>query len=226
MRVAFLDLDHTLLAADSNQLWMAHLRSEQLISDEQSFVHDQFLRDYAQGALDFAALQAFRIGLDASLAPDTLSALRAEFERETLIPAIAPLAPRLLAELAQRGLTTVLVSATRSPLVDPVVQALGVAHAITSCFGQDKVQHVQAWLQGLGSSLNELHESWFFSDSHNDLPLLDVVMHPVAVDADVRLQQVATERAWPMMSLRSEVFQGDLLLPRSAALGLKTGQSI
>ena len=226
MRVAFLDLDHTLLAADSNQLWMAHLRSEQLISDEQSFVHDQFLRDYAQGALDFAALQAFRIGLDASLAPDTLSAVRAEFERETLIPAIAPLAPRLLAELAQRGLTTVLVSATRSPLVDPVVQALGVDHAITSCFGQDKVQHVQAWLQGLGSSLNELHESWFFSDSHNDLPLLDVVMHPVAVDADVRLQQVATERAWPMMSLRSEVFQGDLLLPRSAALGLKTGQSI
>lgn len=226
MRVAFLDLDHTLLAADSNQLWMAHLKSEQLISDEQSFVHDQFLRDYAQGSLDFAALQAFRIGLDASLAPDTLSAVRAEFERETLIPAIAPLAPRLLAELAQRGLTTVLVSATRSPLVDPVVQALGVDHAITSCFGRDKVQHVQAWLQGLGSSLNDLQESWFFSDSHNDLPLLDVVMQPVAVDADARLQQVAIDRAWPMMSLRSEVFQGDFLLPRAAALGLKTGQSI
>jgi len=154
-----------------------------------------------------------------------LSAVRAEFERETLIPAIAPLAPRLMAELAQRGLTTVLVSATRSPLVDPVVQALGVDHAITSCFGQDKVQHVQAWLQGLGSSLKDLQESWFFSDSHNDLPLLDVVMHPVAVDADVHLQQVATERAWPMMSLRSDVFQGDFLLPRSAALGLKTGQS-
>jgi phosphoserine phosphatase len=226
MRVAFLDLDHTLLAADSNQLWMAHLRAEHLISEEQSFVHDQFLRDYAQGALDFAALQAFRIGLDASLAPDTLSAVRAEFERETLIPAIAPLAPRLLAELAQRGLTTVLVSATRSPLVDPVVQALGVDHAITSCFGRDKVQHVQAWLQGLGSSLNDLQESWFFSDSHNDLPLLDVVMQPVAVDADARLQQVAIDRAWPMMSLRSEVFQGDFLLPRAAALGLKTGQSI
>ena len=224
MRVAFLDLDHTLLAADSNQLWMTYLRSEQLISEEQSFVHDQFLQDYAQGALDFAALQAFRIGLDASLAPDILSAVRVEFERKTLIPAIAPLAPRLLAELAQRGLTTVLVSATRSPLVDPVVQALGVDHAITSCFGRDKVQHVQAWLQSLGSSLNDLHESWFFSDSHNDLPLLDVVMHPVAVDADDRLQQVAIERAWPMMSLRSDVYQGDLLLPRAAALGFKTGQ--
>lgn len=226
MRVAFLDLDHTLLAADSNQLWMAHLRAEHLISEEQSFVHDQFLRDYAQGALDFAALQAFRIGLDASLPPDILSAVRAEFERKTLIPAIAPLAPRLLTELAQRGLTTVLVSATRSPLVGPVVQALGLDHAITSCFGQDKVQHVQAWLQGLGSSLKDLHESWFFSDSHNDLPLLDVVMHPVAVDADARLQQVAIDRAWPMMSLRSDVSQSDFLLPRSAALGLKTGQSI
>ena len=226
MRVAFLDLDHTLLAADSNQLWMAHLRSEQLISQEQSFVHDQFLRDYACGKLNFTDLQAFRIGLDASLPADTLPAVRAVFERETLIPAIAPLAHRLLAELAQRGLTTVLVSATRSPLVDPVAQALGADHAITSCFGQDKVQHVQAWLQGLGSSLNELHESWFFSDSHNDLPLLDVVMHPVAVDADARLQQVAIDRAWPMLSLRSDVSQSDFLLPRSAALGLKTGQSI
>jgi phosphoserine phosphatase len=215
MRVAFLDLDHTLLAADSNQLWMADLRSEQLISDEQSSVHDQFLQDYACGALNFEALQSFRIGLDASLSPGTLSAVRAVFEREILIPAIAPLAPRLLAELAQRGLTTVLVSATRSPLVDPVAQALGVGHAITSCFGHDKVQHVQAWLKSLGSSLKDLHESWFFSDSHNDLPLLDVVMHPVAVDADDRLQQVATERAWPMMSLRSDVSQGDHLLPRA-----------
>jgi phosphoserine phosphatase len=78
----------------------------------------------------------------------------------------------------------------------------------------------------LGYSLTDLHESWFFSDSHNDLPLLDVVMHPVAVDADARLQQVAIDRAWPMMSLRSEVFQGDHLLPRAAVLGLKSGQSI
>jgi phosphoserine phosphatase len=211
MRIAFLDLDHTLLAADSNQLWMAFLRSEQLISEEQSFVHDQFLRDYARGALNFPALQAFRIGLDASIEAASLQSVRAVFEREVLMPAIAPLAPRLLVELAQRGLTTVWVSATRSPLVDPVAQALGVGHAITSCFGHDKVQHVQAWLKRWGSSLTDLHESWFFSDSHNDLPLLDVVMHPVAVDADERLRKVAIDRAWPMMSLRGEVLQGDLL---------------
>jgi phosphoserine phosphatase len=225
VRVAFLDLDHTLLAADSNQLWMAHLRSEQLISQAQSSVHDQFLRDYALGTLNFADLQAFRMGLDASLAPDTLSAVRAVFEREMLIPAIAPLAPRLLAELGQRGLTTVLVSATRSPLVDPVAKALAVGHAITSCFGRDKVQHVQAWLQSSGFSLADLHESWFFSDSHNDLPLLELVMHPVAVDADNRLRQVAIDRAWPLLSLRSGVFQNDLLRPHAAALGMKSGPS-
>ena len=211
MRVAFLDLDHTLLAADSNQLWMAFLRSEQLISEEQSFVHDQFLQDYARGALNFPALQAFRIGLDASIEASALQSVRTVFEREVLIPAIAPQAPRLMAELTQRGLTTVLVSATRSPLVDPVAQAMGVEHAITSCFGHDKVQHVQAWLKRWGSSLTDLHESWFFSDSHNDLPLLNAVMHPVAVDADERLQQVAIDRAWPMMSLRGAVPQGGLL---------------
>lgn len=211
MRIAFLDLDHTLLAADSNQLWMAFLRSEQLISEEQSFVHDQFLRDYARGALNFPALQAFRIGLDASIEASSLQTVRAVFEQEVLIPAIAPLAPRLLAELARRGLTTVLVSATRSPLVDPVAKTLGVEHAITSCFGHDKVEHVQAWLKRWDSSLTDLHESWFFSDSHNDLPLLDVVMHPVAVDADERLRKVAIDRAWPMLSLRGEVLQGGLL---------------
>jgi phosphoserine phosphatase len=211
MRIAFLDLDHTLLAADSNQLWMAYLRSEQLISEAQFSVHDQFLRDYACGELNFTDLQAFRVGLDASIEASTLRSVRGVFERERLIPAIAPLAPRLLAELAQRGLTAVLVSATRSPLVDPVAQALGVGHVIPSCFGQDKVQHVQAWLKRWGSSLADLHESWFFSDSHNDLPLLELVMHPVAVDADDRLQQVAIDRAWPMMSLRGEMLQGGLL---------------
>lgn len=185
MRVAFLDLDHTLLATDSNQLWMTHLQSEGLISTHQSSVHDQFMMDYACGALDFAALQKFRIELEDALDPTTLRSVRAAFERDLLIPAIAPHALRLMAELSHRNLYTVVVSATRSPLVDPVVRALGVGHAITSCFGPDKVLHVQSWLQERGTSLSDLQESWFFSDSHNDLPLLDAVMHPVVVDPDV-----------------------------------------
>lgn len=211
MRVAFLDMDHTLLAADSNQLWMAHLESQGLISALQVAVHDQFMKDYARGALDFAALQQFRTTLDGDLDPSTLGAVRAEFERDSLLPAVAPHAHRLLAELDQRGLNTVIVSATRSALVDPIARALGVGHAITSCFGQNKVLDVQAWLHYRGASLADLKESWFFSDSYNDLPLLDVVMYPVAVDPDLRLQQVAFDRDWLTISLRGENSRSPIL---------------
>lgn len=207
MRVAFLDLDHTLLAADSNQLWMTHLQCEGLISAHHLSVHDQFMRDYACGALNFAALQEFRMGLEDALDPAALLSVRAGFERESLLPAIAPQAHRLMEALAHRQLFSVVVSATRSPLVVPVVQALGIGHAITSCFGQDKVLHVQAWLKERGSSLSDLQESWFFSDSHNDLPLLEAVMHPVVVDPDVLLKEVAIARNWPVITLRAEFSQ-------------------
>lgn len=211
MRIAFLDLDHTLLAADSNQLWMTHLQSEGLVSAKQFDAHAQFMADYARGELNFAALQNFRVGLEAALPPAILRDVRAVFERDVLLPSIAPLAPRLLAELLTRGLTTVLVSATRSPLVLPVAQALGVDHTITSCFGSDKVVHAQAWLAERGTALLDMQESWFFSDSHNDLPLLEAVMFPVAVDPDARLQQVAFDRAWPVISLLGEGTSSALL---------------
>ena len=207
MRVAFLDLDHTLLAADSNQLWMAFLQSRQLLAAPEMAQHERFMDDYANGVLDFDALQAFRIRLDASLPPDRLEQCLTVFQREILLPAVAPLAPSLLSELRQQGLTTVVVSATRASLVEPVARHLAVDHLITSCFGPQKVHRVEAWLKAQGCSLAGLEESWFYSDSHNDLPLLEAVSHPVAVDPDIRLAQLARQRQWPVISLRLDTEQ-------------------
>lgn len=207
MRVAFLDLDHTLLAADSNQLWMDFLQSRQWVAAPEMAQHQRFMDDYAQGVLDFDALQAFRIGLDASLPPERLEQCLAVFQREILLPAVAPLAPGLVSELRQQGLTTVVVSATRASLVEPVARHLAVDHLITSCFGPQKVHRVEAWLKAQGSSLAGLEESWFYSDSHNDLPLLEAVSHPVAVDPDIRLAQLAGQRQWPVLSLRRDINQ-------------------
>ena len=211
LRVAFLDLDHTLLAADSNQLWLDYLLRRGHLQPEQIVAHDRFVDDYGQGRLDFVALQQFRHAIDASLPAGQLAVLRAGFEAEALRPAIARDAAALVDRLHADGLLTVVVSATRLSLVQPVADQLGIAHAIGAdsqpevdahCFGAGKIAHVGHWLRGLGSSLDALAESHFYSDSHNDLPLLEAVMHPVAVDPDPQLLRRAQERGWPVISLR------------------------
>ena len=204
MRVAFLDLDHTLLSADSNQLWMDFLHSQQLITADDVQQHERFMDDYANGMLDFEALQAFRTGLDAALPPLGLAACRSSFERDVLLPAVAPQAPALLSELRAQGMRIVIVSATRAKLVEPVARHLGVDHVIAGCFGRQKVQAVEAWLSSQGSSLSQLEQSCFYSDSHNDLPLLEAVASPVVVDPDPRLARLARDRGWPEISLQLE----------------------
>ena len=211
LRVAFLDLDHTLLAADSNQLWMDYLLRRGHVQPEQIAAHDRFVDDYGQGRLDFVALQLFRHAIDAALPATQLAELRAGFAAEALLPAIARDAAALVDRLHEQGLLTVVVSATRQSLVQPVADQLGIAHAIGAdsqpeldahCFGAGKIAHVVHWLRGLGSSLDALAESHFYSDSHNDLPLLEAVQHPVAVDPDPQLLQKARERGWAVISLR------------------------
>ncbi len=203
MRIAFLDLDHTLLAADCNQLWMSYLQRHGLVSAGTVAAHERFIEDYARGVLDFPALQAFRHQVDADVPAAVLPAHRQAFAREVLLPALAPQAGALVAGLRAQGMTTVVVSATRAPLVDPVVDCLGIDHALTSCFGADKVRHVEAWLARQGQRLAGLEDSWFYSDSINDLPLLQAVRHPVAVDPDPRLEALARERGWEVLSLRA-----------------------
>ena len=211
LRVAFLDLDHTLLAADSNQLWLDYLLQRGHLHAERIAAHERFVDDYGQGRLDFAALQRFRDEIDTALPVAQLAGLRARFEAEALLPAIARDAAALVDRLHADGLLTLVVSATRQALVQPVADQLGIAHVIGSdsqpeldahCFGAGKIAHVGHWLSQRGSSLGALAESRFYSDSHNDLPLLEAVQHPVVVDPDPRLLRHALERGWPVISLR------------------------
>jgi len=211
LRVAFLDLDHTLLAADSNQLWLDYLLQRGHLHAERIAAHERFVDDYGQGRLDFAALQRFRDEIDTALPVAQMAGLRARFEAEALLPAIARDAAALVDRLHADGLLTLVVSATRQALVQPVADQLGIAHVIGSdsqpeldahCFGAGKIAHVGHWLSQRGSSLGALAESRFYSDSHNDLPLLEAVQHPVAVDPDPRLLRHALERGWPVISLR------------------------
>ncbi|OIQ89514.1 haloacid dehalogenase-like hydrolase [mine drainage metagenome] len=213
MRAAFFDFDHTLIGADSNQLWLEHLDAQGMLPPDALRRHDAYLRDYAAGTLDFAGLDAFRAGLDASVDPDRLAACRDACVRERLLPALAPRAPGLIRDLHEQGVLVAVVSASREALVRPVVQRLGIEHLIAAdsshgaalaqpCFGTGKVLHVEHALQSMGLSLRSLQRSWFYSDSHNDLPLLEQVSDPVAVDPDPRLARVAQARGWPVVSWR------------------------
>ncbi len=213
MRVSFFDLDHTLLSTDSNQLWFAYLHSHGLLGENALTRHAAFMHDYHAGRLDFAALLTFRHAVDASIAPDLLRTRREAFTRERLIPAVAPRAPALLDVLRRDGKLTMVISASPEALVLPVARHLGFEHVLAAdsvagrhlpapCFGPGKVLHAEAALAAIGTSLAALEQSWFYSDSHNDLPLLEAVHHPVAVDPDPTLAQLARQRAWPVISLR------------------------
>ncbi len=216
MRVAFFDFDHTLLGADSNQLWLEHLDARGMLAADALHRHDAYMRAYAAGGLDFAALDAFRAELDASMDAATLQACRDSCVRERLLPAVAPRAPALLQELQAQGVLIFVVSASREALLRPVVEALGIQHLVAAdsprraalakpCFGDGKVLHVEHALHAMGTSLRSLERSWFYSDSHNDLPLLEQVSDPVAVDPDPLLERVAQWRGWSVVSWRGPV---------------------
>lgn len=212
MHVALFDFDHTLLRADSNQLWIDYLHGRGLIDSAAFARHAGFMQDYRAGTLDFMALDAFRGDVDAAIPAALVDACRADFTKNSLLAAVAPGAGQLLRELRDQQVLTMVVSASRESLVRPVAEHLGFEQIIAAdsqrpgrpevpCFGPGKIDHVDDVLAGLGTSLDALDRSWFYSDSHNDLPLLERVTDPVAVDPDPVLADVARRRGWPIISL-------------------------
>ncbi|OHX13366.1 hypothetical protein BI347_07470 [Chromobacterium sphagni] len=217
MRVAFFDFDHTLLNGDSNMLWYAYLLDAGLISSADWARHERFMWDYGQGTLDFSALQDFRQRVDAALAPELLRAHRHAFAVSRLLPQLSALLKDRVRYHHQRGDRLAIVSATRRCLIEEAAWALGIPALITaeperlinglSCFAEGKVAHVEAWLAARGWSLPSLAESWFYSDSHNDLPLLLAVSHPVAVAPDDMLRLHAGQRGWPVIARAEAVLE-------------------
>ena len=119
----------------------------------------------------------------------------------------------------QKAHLTAIITATNRFLTEPIAAAFGIEHLIATepqivdgrftgdivgapCMREGKIEHLNKWLAARGQSLRDFPESWFYSDSINDLPLLERVTHPVAVDPDSRLQKAATERGWRSLSLR------------------------
>ncbi|MEO5339727.1 MAG: HAD-IB family hydrolase [Magnetococcus sp. MYC-9] len=217
MALALFDLDNTLLAGDSDHLWGEFLVQQKLVDGTAyKAKNNQFFQDYQQGTLDIQAYLAFQLAFLAQCEQTVLYRWRDRFMAERVLPIVAPHARDLLHRHRQRGDTLVIITATNRFVTEPIAQALGVPHLLATeveehearftgrstgipCFREGKVHRLQAWMQEHQQSLAD---SWFYSDSHNDLPLLTQVTHPVAVDPDATLRQIAAEKGWEILSLR------------------------
>ncbi|MBF0463208.1 MAG: HAD family hydrolase [Magnetococcales bacterium] len=217
MALALFDLDNTLLADDSDHLWGEFLVTQKIVDGPHyEAQNNRFFQDYRQGTLDIQAYLAFQLGILAQHERATLYRWRETFVTEKIVPIIAPQAGAVLQWHRNRGDTLVIITATNRFVTGPIAQLLGVPHLLATeveeqdgrltgrpcgipCFREGKVQRLTQWMQETHTNLTE---SWFYSDSHNDLPLLEQVAHPVAVDPDDTLRQVAQARGWEIISLR------------------------
>lgn len=217
MTLAIFDLDNTLIAGDSDHLW-GQFVCEQALVDSASFARDneRFYRDYQAGNLDIDAYLRFALGPLKGRSPDELAPLHRQFMREKIEPIILPQALRLIDSHRRQGHRLLVITATNHFITRPIVDALGIADLLACeaeisdgrytgepigipSYHSGKVLRLQAWLQ---QQQLALAGSWFYSDSHNDLPLLEQVDYAVAVDPDPTLKARAQESSWPIISLR------------------------
>jgi HAD superfamily hydrolase (TIGR01490 family) len=216
-RLVLFDLDNTLLAGDSDFEWAQFLIEQGVVDREVYEAHNlNFLRNYQAGTLDIHSFLDFQLKPLSRHPRSQLDAWHREFMESKIRPLIRDTA-RSLVERHRRDLRVV-ITATNSFVTAPIAREFGIAELIATepeerngeftgrvsgapCFREGKVTRLEAWLAGRGRALTDYSESWFYSDSHNDLPLLERVSHPVAVDPDETLRAHAGRRGWPIITL-------------------------
>jgi len=220
MELVLFDLDNTLLAGDSDYEW-AQFLIERGVLDRATYEarNDEFFAQYKAGTLDIHAFLAFQLAPLARYPRAQLDAWHGEFMDAKIRPMIGAPARALVAGHVAAGALCAVVTATNSFVTAPIARELGVPHLVatepetragaftgrpagTPCFREGKVARLEQWLAEIGRPLESFAQSSFYSDSHNDLPLLERVTRAVAVDPDDRLRGVAAARGWPVISLR------------------------
>ncbi|CAN7317492.1 HAD family hydrolase [Variovorax paradoxus] len=215
MKLALFDLDHTLIPFDSGMAWTRFLVARGVLPADAETVYLGYCQQYVDGTLDIHALHRASVAPLASFGMAALRQWAAEFEAE-----IAPQVPEPMRALVRRhqdaGHVCAIVTATTRFIAEPFGRLFGVADVLATrslviddtldgaidgdpCYGVHKLMHVNQWLATRGTRLDALEQSWFYSDSASDLPLLGAVSDPVAVAPDDRLRARAVEADWPII---------------------------
>ena len=219
MRLALFDLDNTLLAGDSDYEWGQFLVDRGVLDRESYESQNRAYYDqYAAGTLDIHEFLGFALRPLAAHEPADLERWHAEFMVTRIRPMIGAPARELVRKHRDAGDLCAIITATNSFVTRPIASEFGVEHLIATepeklngrftgkvaglpCFREGKVKRLDEWLAGRGRRLADF-DSTLYSDSHNDLPLLERVTRPVAVDPDESLAAQARRRGWPVISLR------------------------
>jgi HAD superfamily hydrolase (TIGR01490 family) len=218
MRLALFDLDHTLLPIDSADTWSHHVvRRGGLDTELYGARIRQFAEEYRAGTFDVDAYVRFQMELLAAFPREVLDGWHREFMESHVTPALRDPARALVERHRAQGDELALVTGTNAFVVTPIAQALGIEHVLavepeerggrftggvvgTHTYQDGKVRKVVEWLAARGRSFEDTVTT-FYSDSINDLPLLEKVTFPVVTNGDARLLEVARERGWPTLRL-------------------------
>jgi HAD superfamily hydrolase (TIGR01490 family) len=218
LSLAIFDLDNTLLGGDSDYLWGQFL-VEQGVVDGELYAREnkRFYREYEEGTLDIFEFLRFALKPLRDNDPTRLEQLREQYLAEKIDPIILPASRELITRHREAGDTLMIITATNAFVTTPIAERLGIEHLIATnpeqidgrytgevagepSYREGKVNRLNSWLQEHNKNLDG---SSFYSDSHNDIPLLEQVNKPVAVDPDDRLSAHARAQGWPIISLRA-----------------------
>jgi HAD superfamily hydrolase (TIGR01490 family) len=217
--LAIFDLDNTLIADDSDYLWGQFLVDRGIVNKEHyQQANAKFYEDYRQGTLNIEEFLQFSLKPLSDHNLEQLYRWRDQFIQEIIQPILLQPAIDLVNKHKAKNDTLMVITATNRFITEPIVKLYGIENLLATtpervnnkftgrfegapCFQEGKVILLQHWLKSSGKTLKK---SWFYSDSHNDLPLLKLVENPVAVDPDDTLKIAAKDANWPIISLRDK----------------------
>jgi HAD superfamily hydrolase (TIGR01490 family) len=219
MSLAIFDLDNTLISNDSDYLWGQFLVDQGIVNKTfYEAENAKFYGDYKQGCLKIEEFLDFSLKPLSQHPAEQLFEWRKQFITSVIQPFLLEKAQQLVDTHREKGDTLLVITATNRFITEPIVNLYGIQHLIATtpefkdnaytgkvegipCFQAGKVILLNEWLKKTAETLTD---SVFYSDSHNDLPLLNKVDYPVAVDPDEKLRAVALNLGWKILSLRDD----------------------
>ena len=216
--LAIFDLDRTLITCDSDVAWAAYLAEKGIFTAEDSQKRDQFYDDYDNGCLDIDAFLRFQLAPLGKFSRSELDRMHAEFMDKYIVHHITETAKNIVQNHIDNNDTVVLVSATNEFVITPIAAQFGIHNVVGVClvidqngnytgeytgtpsFKEGKIVRLNEWLAQHGKTMSDYQRTYFYSDSHNDLPLLRLVDNPVAVNPDAILRTEAIEKGWKIIT--------------------------
>ena len=217
--LALFDLDHTLLTVDCDEIWVEFL-IEQGVLDRAKFEAGNRVigEKYRRGEVGLLEFTEFYLSTLANHPVDRLESWREAYLRAKILPAIPVDSRRLVARHVDEGHLCVMTTAASRFLAAPIGEEIGFEHVIATepemrdgrftgrvagipNMREGKIERLETWLAARKRRLEDFQQSWFYSDSRNDIPLLSKVTHPVAVNPDPTLAALAAGKGWPVLQI-------------------------